>query len=218
MYRVLDKIALIWVLFILFGVSLAVNAVLIRPETASEVMRVIYTTPATFGLISLVVGATPLWRKVWARIPQLNRWVFPDLNGRWGTEIHSNIAAMAAYHPDFANTDLQTIRTPVPGEFEIVQNWFRLFIRFDSDDRYSTSNTLVVEPRKDRDTGRFTLTYVFRNETPAPKPSDEQTHFGAAHVEIAPDFQSMRGWYWTNRNASRGLNTAGKIEAKRMQS
>ncbi|WP_236016696.1 hypothetical protein [Salipiger abyssi] len=205
-----------WVLFILFGVSLAINAVLIRPETGSELMRLIYTTPATFGLISLVLGATPLWRKLWGFFPLLNSWVFPDLNGRWQTEIHSNIAAMAAYHPDFAGTDPQTINTLVPGQFEIVQNWFRLYIRFDADDKYSTSNTLVVEPRKDRESGRFTLTYVYKNETPAPQPTDEQFHFGAAHVEIDPNFKSMRGIYWTNRNAPRGLNTAGSIAAKRV--
>ncbi|ARE85379.1 hypothetical protein ROSMUCSMR3_03933 [Roseovarius mucosus] len=216
MYRVLDKTALNWVLFILFVVSLAFNAVLIWPETVSELMRVIYTTPATFGLISLVLGATPLWRKLWGFFPQLNSWVFPDLNGRWQTEIHSNIAVMAAHHLDFASTDPQTINTLVPGQFEIVQNWFRLFIRFDADDKYSTSNTLVVEPRKDRESGRFTLTYVYKNETSAPQPTDEQFHFGAAHVEIDPNFKSMRGCYWTNRNAPRGLNTAGSIEAKRV--
>ena len=216
MYRVLDKTALSWVLFILFGVSLAINAVLIRPDTAAEVMRVIFTTPATFGLISLVLGATPLWRWLWARIPRLSTWVFPDLNGRWETEIRSNIGAMAEHHPDFKNVDPDTIKTLVPGEFEIVQNWFRLFIRFDADDRYSTSNTLVVEPRKDRETGRCTLTYVYRNETADPRPSDEQFHFGAAHVEIDPGFQSMRGCYWTNRNASRGLNTAGTVIARRL--
>lgn len=216
MYRVIDKKVLNWILFILFGLSLAVNALLIRPETAAEIMRVIYTAPATFGLISLALGATPLWRKLWGYFPRLNNWVFPDLNGSWQTEIHSNIAAMAAHHPDFESTDPQTINTLVPGQFEIIQNWFRLYIRFDGDDRYSTSNTLVVEPRKDRETGRFTLTYVYKNETPAPQPTDEQFHFGAAHVEIDPNFKSMRGCYWTNRNAPRGLNTAGSIEATRV--
>ena len=216
MYRVLDKTALTWVLFILFGVSLVINLALIQPDTVSELMRAIYTTPATVGFISLLLGATPLWRWLWGRIPQLNTWIFPDLNGRWKSEIHSNIAVMAEHHPDFKDVDPQVIKTLVPGEIEIVQNWFRLFIRFDADDRYSTSNTLVVEPRKDRATGRFTLTYVYKNDTPAPQQSDEQLHFGAAHVEIDADFQSMRGCYWTNRNASRGLNTAGTVQARRM--
>jgi len=84
-------------------------------------MRVIYTAPATFGLIALALGATPLWRKIWVRFPQLNTLVFPDLNGRWETEIHSNIAAMAAHLPDIASTDPNTIKTLVPAEFELVR-------------------------------------------------------------------------------------------------
>lgn len=215
MYKILDKTTRNWVLFVLFGTSLALNALMIWPESLSELMRAIYTTPATFGLLTLVLGKTSLWRRLWTRFPILSSWIFPDLNGTWTTTMESNIRAMAKHHPDFADIDLDSIKATIPGKFTIKQDWFRLSIRFDSDDRYSKSNTLIVEPCKDAENQQFFLTYVYKNETVDPKPTDEQFHFGAANLEVDASFDEMRGTYWTNRNAPKGLNTAGSLVAVR---
>lgn len=206
---------LIWVLFVLFGVSLVINVALIRPESVTEWLRAVYTAPGTFGVLVLVLGATPLWRWVWSICPRLANWVYPDLNGIWITNMESNFATLAKYHPDFADTDISKIPSAIPGKFQIKQNWFKFHIRFDGDDNYSSSDTLIVEPRRDQQSGSFFLTYIYKNKTIAPKDTDEQFHLGAADLEIGENFHEMRGPYWTNRNASKGLNTAGTLVAKR---
>lgn len=216
MYRVLERNVLVWVLCVLVGASFLINVVLYQPgEDFAVWRRVIFTTPGTFGLLTLLLGATPAWRKLWEWFPKLSEWVYPDLNGEWHTMMHSNIKSIAEYHPNFKDVVIDTLNSEVPGKFQISQNWFRIFIRFDSADRYTTSNTTVVQPKRDPETGRFSLTYVYRADTIDPKPTDEQHHFGAAALEISPDFKELRGPYWTNRNHKTGLNTAGTLSATR---
>ena len=140
----------------------------------------------------------------------MNRWVFPDLNGMWNAEMHSNISVLARFHPDLHGKEVNSV---VVGSFEIVQSLFHLDIIFKGSDDYSNSLTVFVKPIKDSKTGRIFLHYLYDNYSPESLPTDEQYHSGAARVEIDKnaDFRRMEGVYWTNRNWGKGLNTAGKL-------
>lgn len=215
MYRVLSRRALAVVLVPLALVSLAINRIIAVALLGAEAwwhwIPSIFTTPSTCLLIIFVPQFC--WQWAWARWPKLNTWIFPNLNGTWETETRTNFDVIARHHPDFRDVDPDTFKNPIHGKFKIVQDLFHISIRFDSSDGYSTSKTMIVEPQKNLQTGEFSLTYVYRNDTQNPKKSDEQFHFGAAYLEISHDFKTMSGRYWTNRNASKGHNTAGTIKA-----
>ena len=213
MYKILDRSALIYLAIIFVGLGFVATWLIVWPETMTEWIRVVFTLPAAVGMLTFAIGGTRAWRWIWKKFPVLNMQVFPDLNGVWKTEMASNIKAIAEYHPELIELDTAKINSVILGEFKIKQNWFGINIRFDGEDDYSNSDTIFVLPQRDKETGRLYLTYVFRNLTPDNAASDEQTHMGAARVEISDrdGFRVMRGYYWTNRNWKRGLNTAGSI-------
>lgn len=216
MYKVLERTRLAWVLCVLVAISFLINFAFFQPLTdPSKWLRTLTTTPATFGLLIGLLGASPAWRWLWKKFPKLNEWVFPDLNGEWDTVMTSNIRAMAEHHPDFQSVDIEKIRHEIPGKFTIKQDWFRIKILYNATNNYTKSRTLVVQPRRDADKDCFSLAYVYVAETIAPQKTDEQHHFGAAVLEVSSDWQLLSGPYWTNRNAQKGLNTAGTMEAKR---
>ena len=218
MYKVLSKSALTYLILGLVGVSFLVNWVFFQPDTLKLWWRVLSTLPATFALLTWALGSTSTWRLIWKKFPALNRWIFPDLNGEWETLMVSNFSQMAKYHPDFRKLKKEKINNKIPGKFRISQSWFSINIRFDGDDKYSNSDTVFVFPEKDKETNRYFLTYVYKNNTPDNRPTDEQMYFGSARLEIddKASFNEMSGHYWTNRNWKRGLNTAGSISAKKM--
>ncbi|AEI93089.1 hypothetical protein [Roseobacter litoralis] len=193
------------------------NFAFFQPQSdPSKWPRTLTATPGTFGLLIGFLGATPTWRWFWKKFPKLNEWVFPDLNGEWETVMMSNICVMAESHPDFKNADTDKISYEISGKFTIKQNWFRIKILYDATNKYTKSRTLVVQPKRDADKDCFSLAYIYVAETIAPQKTDEQHHFGAAMLEVNPDWQVLSGPYWTNRNAQKGLNTAGTLEAKRL--
>ena len=166
MYRVLQRGVLIWVLCILFGLSFGLSYLMYWPGSDFALWRrTLVAVPGVFSVVTLALGATSLWRKLWGRMPVLSKWIFPDLNGEWNTMMHSNFPVIAENHPDFSDVDLSKISAETQGKFEIVQNWFSIRIRFDSNDRYTRSNTLTVQPSKDPETGRMNLSYIYKAET-----------------------------------------------------
>lgn len=217
MYLVLDAKGKAALATFLVGLAFLFSYLVITPETWSEWGRTLTLSLSLVPMIAGLLGATPLWRWVWRKIPVLGEWIFPDLNGEWATKMTTNFGTIAEFHPDFADVDKSKFNKEIPGRFEIKANWFRIFIRFDSLNEYSTSDTITVYPKKDPETGRNILTYVYRNSTSRPLPTDEQSHLGAAYLEIAPKADVMKGSYWTNRMASKGLNTAGTLVATRVQ-
>ena len=153
-------------------------------------------------------------------MPKLSELVFPDLNGEWRTSVTSNIRTMAEYHPDFSENNLNNVKDKITGKLWISQDWFRIKIRFVSKNDYSSSHTIVVQPHRSIDKDNIGLTYVYENRTIDPLTTDEQFHLGAAALDIIKSkngFNKLKGSYWTNRNSSKGLNTAGTIIATRIK-
>lgn len=181
-----------------------------RPETMAEWLRLASATISVSVMLLGAVAASPLWRAVWWVIRPLNRWVFPDLNGEWSVTMDSNIAQIAKAHPQLKSA---ANKAKVTGTITIRQNLFGIVMIFRGDDGYSNSETTFVKLVKDNISGRFRLIYVFENETPSARPSDEQRHFGAGRTEVLWVDGSLKidGEYWTNRMWRQGMNTAGTV-------
>ncbi|PWQ92331.1 hypothetical protein [Leucothrix pacifica] len=193
----------------------------------------------SFNLISLsllittglfwLLGATPVWRKLWKRFPQLNRWVFPDLNGVWQGEQESNwpiierLINASSTQQEIYNADqpdVSLLKTKVT--VRITANLFRVKVTLVSQPRspdlskpYSESYTYLAVPRKNPDTDAFELFYFYKNTTTNPVTTDTNSHDGAAKLEVTADGK-LKGINMTNRQWHRGMNTAGELVLERI--
>lgn len=127
-----------------------------------------------------------------------------------------------------AGIDVDNAGTSLPGlldtqiEVEIRATFFN--IRMDlsgvvTSYQNSVLKAAVLTP--ETDIGRGRLTYVFEGRVPRPKSTDVERFDGAADLEIyIPDAGELelKGKVWTNRNWPKGLNTAGVIELRRVES
>lgn len=133
------------------------------------------------------------WRKLWSSYPVLNQWVYPDLNGEWIASIHwkrgkDSGTKMAKAH--------------------IKQDLFRLNMELISDE--SESETLMVVPKKDPESSRPLLYYVYRNESKQGVEKPQPPHKGAAILKLDhSNINVLKGNYFTDRA------TKGHIELTR---
>lgn len=178
----------------------------------------------------LILGADwGAWRWAWQRLPKLNQWIYPDLNGTWRGTLSSNwpvIDRMAkaakgelpAFDP-FGAEGLMDLQ-PVPMTLRIRAGWFKIHVRMETDTRYSNSRTVSVAPIRGQDGDPHALSYVFENSTPNPVATDSANHRGAAWLSIRMDTAAptLEGVVWTERNWRKGLNTAGLLSVTRISS
>lgn len=165
------------------------------------------------------------WRFLWRRIPNLNHWIYPDLNGIWSGKTESNwsiIEALRSNAEKDGGFDLKNLeKVPLkPGRIvmEIRASLFNVSVRSMVDATGGTSRTITVRPKKNLDTGEVILYYVYQQGTPEPAGTDEATHTGAAFLEVklgSPPI--MEGCYWTLRSWRQGMNTAGLIKVSRVE-
>lgn len=173
-------------------------------------MRCISSSAAMVGVLFYALGETYAFVLL-CRYLGLDRW-FPDIDGDWVGANYSN-------WPRIENRDT-TESLPlkeVPAEVTFKARLFSIQMDLVSEKRYSDSKTISMSIRKVN--GRPQLAYVYDNVTREPKPNDADRHFGAAVLDIIGNgmSQSMDGWYWTNRNWSKGQNTAGHLKLFRKQ-
>jgi len=129
------------------------------------------------------------WKFIWKKIPQLNDWLFPDINGTWQVEIHWT----------WKQED-GSIETGIKkGKVVIKQNFLTLSMELFTDE--SESETLVIQPKKNPDSGRLQFYYIYKN-TPIDKGNNNlQSHIGTAILKVAPhDNCILQGNYFTDRN------------------
>lgn len=133
--------------------------------------------------IILFVGVHFIWKWLWAKYPKLNSLLFPDLNGRWrmeihwvGSEAHGNVSATATIRQDF----------------------LRISMEVASDG--SDSETLMAKPKKDPESGRPLLYYVYRVVPKQVTAHASQSYEGAAILKFdSSQSQCLRGNYFTSR-------------------
>jgi hypothetical protein len=187
----------------------------------------ILITIALFWLID----ATAVWRKVWKWKPQLNEWVFPDINGLWQGNQYSNWpviqslkdAAMSNHDIfDCEKSGVELLETAV--KVRVKASLFKVQVELKSPPRspssnqpYSESKTFVAVPRKPPE-GNFELYYFYKNTTVDPEATDVSSHEGAAKLKIIKDGDEwvMTGENMTNRQWRKGMNTAGHLTLARI--
>ena len=74
------------------------------------------------------------------------------------------------------------------------------------------SHSVAADVRRDQNSGRIHLTYVYEQTSDNPEITDEERHMGSAELVFDPDnLDQAEGNYWTQRNWKVGLNTAGRL-------
>ncbi|MGP8308256.1 Cap15 family cyclic dinucleotide receptor domain-containing protein [Vibrio sp. YIC-376] len=135
------------------------------------------------------------WEKIWGRYPVLNKMLFPNLNGTWDMVIH---------------WEWEGKKGTSHAKAVIRQNFLNFGMDVEAED--SDSQTLLAKPKKDVETGRAQLYYVFLT-TPKYKSnsSPQQPYKGAAILKLAlNDNELLQGNYFTSRK------TVGYYELKRV--
>ena len=101
---------------------------------------------------------------------------------------------------------------PLRGTAKITVRLLHVRMRFESDNKYTRSKTTAVHVSRDPEDGDLTLSYIYKADTPTPVETDSGSHYGSATLRFVPKGEGgpkFDGWYWTNRNWEKGLNTAG---------
>jgi len=151
--------------------------------------RIIFSISALFE-VSLIFILSKGWRKIWIKIPSLNKWVSPDLNGNWEVEIMSTWKGAGS-------------EGIIKGKATIQQTILKLTVNVKTDN--SRSFTLVASPFKMMD-GIPGLHYMYESETILSNDVENEGHKGAATLYsddcIQGDFSCLSGNYFTNRNTS----------------
>nr|WP_306263983.1 hypothetical protein [Pararhizobium sp. IMCC3301] len=165
------------------------------------------------------------WRVCWRVVPFLNTKLFPDLNGIWVGSTRSNWPTIKNML-DAAQTDNKITRdelhdTPEQVDamaIEIKASLFYVKITGGLSSTNGQSHSITVRPWKN-DHDHLHLTYIYKQETPNPVVTDDETHLGAADLVIdMENIDKAEGVYWTRRNWKMGLNTAGRLQLRRIRS
>lgn len=193
-----------------------------------SVIRTLGFATSVFALIVyLLMGMSwywSPWRILWRKFPILNEWLYPDLNGVWYGTTNSNWPVIAKLREWAAQQDeIDLSELPKVGllkgeiAMHVRASFFGISIRSKLQDTDGDSKTIAARADKSSNPREFTLSYLYRQTTPEPQPTDEESHVGAATLEVKPgDRPLMEGQYWTRRRWREGMNTAGIIRVMRV--
>lgn len=208
MLQVIDYRALARLFTLLGAVLFALFSAVSTGESLVATVRAVILISSLIVIALLALNATGIWRRLWRRVPFLTR-AYPDIQGTYRGQIVSNFKSREAGQ---AKSDIIK-----PITLRVFTSLFSVDVRMETDDDYSSSQTLVVNAVRRVKADAPKLRYLYRNWTKDPETTDESFHLGAGEVEII-DGTPMRlsGVYWTNRCWRNGLNTAGTIEVTRI--
>lgn len=186
-----------------------------------------WVTTAYFLVLTALFGSSAYlspWRMLWRTFPALNEWIYPDLNGVWLGSTRSNWPVISAAR-EAARTgrqiDLEALRDVPLQENEIAMqiraSFLWITVRSQLQSTNADSQTTFAHAERDPRSHVLSLAYVYRQQTPEPLVTDEDSHIGAATLEVSPgSYSVMSGHYWTRRKWREGMNTAGRLEVKRV--
>lgn len=229
MYASLSLKRLSSFLGVTFGAALVL--MLLLRGTPSDIMGWVRTFSLTLTYWSLALvalfgwsGKLSPWRGLWYAIPQLNHWVFPDLNGKWFGSAQSNwtvietlIEAAERKRPKVERDDLANIPLKnVEVILHIRASLFTFRIHAKLEDTKGTSHSLTERVQKNEARDTFELYYVYLQHTPQPQLTDEASHPGAARLDLDLDRWTMAGEYWNRRSWRSGFNAAGLLNVRRV--
>ncbi|UVF19997.1 hypothetical protein HPT29_002260 [Microvirga terrae] len=150
----------------------------------------------------IVAGANLVWRWIWRRIPQLNRWFFPDLNGEWKGTLQTT----------WRDPETGQVPGPIDATVTIRQTLFTTHVRMRTGESESWATRVISEADPAAD--QYRLWYSYNNKPRAEVSHRSCRHEGAAWLEVSLDDNPDRltGQYYTDRR------TTGDIELRRVSS
>lgn len=191
------------------------------PTTMFEILMYLGTPLSTgmtiAALVVWVLGETKVFSWL-CRVQPLSH-VLPDLDGGWEGSLYSNWPQIEARLPGRTTVVPAGATTTIPAKASIKVRLSSVSMVLESTSRYSRSETILVGVERRAVSDAVRLIYVYDNRTAQPEQTDEQGHLGAAVLELVErdGAQVLEGVYWTNRNWSKGLNTAGRVSLHRIR-
>jgi len=174
---------------LIVGVSVAYTAMtlilylILQNETDTLIEQIIFSAKGAAGLnLLLFLFFTFGWRKLWEKLPILNKLIFPDLNGTWDMTINW----------EWDGNSGEANATAI-----IKQNFLSISMEVESDQ--SDSESLLAKAKKDPESGRPILYYIYRN---TPKDAKKPPYLGTAVLKLGLiNPEALEGNYYTDRNS-----------------
>jgi len=227
MYRILPK-KVMFIGFAWFVVGLFLLLGSLQQLITFEYRISIVPTIAWVALSVLLLN--PVWRFAWRLVPPLNKWIFPDLNGKWKVEFYSNwsrqvqlldAAKSTEYTIDMRVCDESELAElkPLILEADISQTWWSFDMRLHNRDRNSPidkSDTIAVDPFPRKGLQPPGVLYFYEQENDTANVSDSDRFFGAARLVYDFEKDELSGLAWTARMWDRAMNTAAKVRFTRI--
>lgn len=195
MINLLSITKIITVLSVIYGLLLSTLFYLNESNDLSKNLIISLRYAALYEMLILLIFIFG-WRYLWKWFPILNSMIFPDINGKWDVDIHW----IWGNREGLKEGDVFIKQDIINFSIELVTN-------------ESESETLVVQPKRNHESGRLQLFYIYRN---TPKNTIENkgqsAHIGTAILKFDPvDMNILEGDYFTDRN------TKGRFKFKRVQ-
>ncbi len=172
--------------------------------------------------VVLVVGLTIFfgptgywapWRFVWRKVPRLNAWLFPDLNGIWVGTTSSDWPTIKTLVDATQSTKQITEKEPddTPSQcnvmaVEITNNLFAIQIDAGQCSTNDWARSISARPWRNPIANLIHISYVYQQFT------RHAMYLGLADLELVnDDFSEAEGTYWTQREGLNGRNQAGTL-------
>lgn len=179
------------------------------------------------ALLIIAIGQSPVFKWIW-QCKLIQKLFFPYIHGKWSGTISSNWGVLAALRD--AATDkgralnINELNYKNVGGFvkevdvEIEATLLHISMKLIPRDVYSDSFTVLLKPVKNGENGYPRLYYMYKSVVRVPHSTDTSTHFGAAWMDVIDDGHELtiRGVYWTDREWTKGINTAGELNIKKV--
>jgi len=194
MINLLPITKVIAIIAIIYAVLIAAILTFIHDANSTVLSSVIIALKGATALnIVLLLVCYIGWRKIWKMFPSLNNLLFPDLNGEWEMTIYWH------WEEKKGTTNATAY---------IKQDFIKMSMEVMSED--SESNTLLAKPKKDPESGRPMLYYIYRNTPKLKNGNNVIPYDGTALLKLAHNnLNYLKGNYYTDRL------TYGRYELKR---
>jgi SMODS-associating 2TM, beta-strand rich effector domain len=184
MILILPLINIITYIAVAYAIVLVIMLNLTWPPNSEAIyssVKVAIAGSGTLGLL-LYLFSRYAWRIIWTWFPSLNTALFPDLNGKWEMKIEWNRQGKSgvAYATAVIRQDLLNFNMEVHSK--------------DSD-----SETLLAQPKKDAESGRPLLFYVYRVTPKRTAGRSDRQYLGTAVLKLPTKTEhGIQGNYFTD--------------------
>lgn len=183
------------IISVTYAVLVIILAAILGKGSVGDRLGVAFGFAAILNIV-LIVLLQMGWRYLWRVLPQLSELIFPDLNGNWKMDIRYS---------------LNGIEATVSATATIKQSILKLSMEVVSGN--SESETLMMQPTKDPQSGRPQLHYLYRVTRRTVTSPGVDSYEGAAILKLDHKCESVfEGNYFTSI-MSRGLFRLTRIDS-----